>query len=167
MEALSYDPSMHNSLGLPSRGEFRNNVVYDWAGVAFRLAAPSQALSVHDNSFQQRNDRLIELKAWKPSYVLRNNHYFSEGPQLFRIGERDLNWNQWLGETGDGSDWVRTTFFDPSRDIASYARSIGLSDASLEGFLAAAREQRRGHWDRQLTAEAVNDYIRAGFARKP
>ena len=166
MEAMSYDPSKHNSRGLPMAGEFRNNVVYDWAGVAFRLAAPSQELSVHDNFFQQRDDRLIELKAWKASYVFRNNEYISQGPRLFRIGEADLDWKQWQGETGDGSHWGRTTFLDPSRDIASYGKSIGLSDATLEGFLAAARQQRRGHWDPRLTAQAVNDYIRAGFIRK-
>ena len=163
---MSYDPSKHNSRGLPMAGEFRNNVVYDWAGVALRLAAPSQELSVHDNFFQQRDDRLIELKAWKASYVFRNNEYISQGPRLFRIGEADLDWKQWQGETGDGSHWGRTTFLDPSRDIASYGKSIGLSDATLEGFLAAARQQRRGHWDPRLTAQAVNDYIRAGFIRK-
>ncbi|MGD0460860.1 MAG: right-handed parallel beta-helix repeat-containing protein [Tepidisphaeraceae bacterium] len=166
MEAMSYDPSKHNSRGLPTAGEFRNNVVYDWAGVAFRLAAPSQQLSVHDNFFQQQDDRLIELKAWKPSYLFRNNQYISERHSPFQIAGWNLPWKEWLGQTGDPSDWGRTTFLDPSRDIDSYAKSIGLSDASLEGFLAAAREQRRGHWDQRLTAQAVNDYIRAGFARK-
>jgi len=33
--------------------------------------------------------------------------------------------------------------------------------------LAAARAQRHGHWDNRLTAQAVNDYIRGGFAPRP
>jgi hypothetical protein len=167
MEALCYDPSQHNSRNLPTRGEFRNNIVYDWAGVAFRLAAPSTELSVHDNDFQQRDNRLVEFDVWKPNYLFRNNQYISEGRRLFRIGQRDIDWKEWLKETGDESDWGRTTFVDPSRDIVTYSKSIGLADASLEGFLAAARLQRRGHWDPCLTAQAVNDYIRAGFVRKP
>ena len=87
------------------------------------------------------------------------------GAGLFRIGEEDLDWKEWLGETNDASDWARTKFVDPSRDITSYAQSIGLSDPSLEGFLAATRQQRRGHWDPRLTAAAVNDYIREGLKK--
>jgi hypothetical protein len=165
MEAMSYDPSKHNSHNLPTSGEFRDNVVYDWAGVAFRLAAPSVGLSVHDNDFQQSDDRLVELKEWRSGYVFRGNQYESEGRRLFRIGENDLDWKEWTSETGDTSEWARTKFADPTRDITTYAKSIGLSDATLEGFITAARNQRRGHWDERLTAGAVNDYIREGFKK--
>ncbi|HEY1921552.1 MAG TPA: right-handed parallel beta-helix repeat-containing protein [Tepidisphaeraceae bacterium] len=166
MEAMSYDPSMHNSHNLPTRGEFRNNIVYDWAGVAFRLAAPSTALSVHDNQFQQRDSRLVELKEWNPDYIFRGNQYNTDGRRLFRIGEQDLDWQDWVSATGDTSTWAQTKFADPTRDITTYAKSIGLTDATLEGFIAAARQQRRGHWDPRLTAASVNDYIREGFAIK-
>ncbi|HEX4054386.1 MAG TPA: right-handed parallel beta-helix repeat-containing protein [Tepidisphaeraceae bacterium] len=166
LEALSYNPAEHQTRPIPSQGEFRNNIVYDWAGLAFYMVTTPQGLSVHDNFFQQRNDPLIDLKVWKTEYVFRGNHYLSQAPTPFKIGKQDLDLKQWRAETGDGSAWGAADFVDPSRDIASYARSIGLKDASLEGFLAAAREERRGHWDPRLTAQAVNNYIRAGFARK-
>jgi hypothetical protein len=34
---------------------------------------------------------------------------------------------------------------------------------TFEAFLAAAREQSRSNWRPELTAAAVNDYIREGF----
>ncbi len=166
LEALSYNPQMHNSWKVPTHGEIRNNVVYDWSGAAFKLESSPDELSVHDNFFQQQRDQLIILNAWKPIYAFRDNHYASAGAKLFQIAKQDLNWKQWLSQTQDHSDMAETKFADPSRDIVTYAKSIGLNDASLEGFLAAAREQRRGHWDPRLTADAVNDYIRAGFAQK-
>ncbi|MFN7613984.1 MAG: hypothetical protein ACK5P8_02190, partial [Phycisphaerae bacterium] len=54
------------------------------------------------------------------------------------------------------------SFPDPSRTMASYAASIGL-EPSLEAFLAEARKQSRNNWRPELTAAAVNRYIREGF----
>jgi hypothetical protein len=166
LEALSYNPAKYSERHIPSRGEFANNVVYDWAGEAFKLVTMPDGLSVHDNFFQQGDDPLIDLKAWRTQYSFQNNHYVLEAARPFRIAKLDLDLADWRGQTGDTSDLAAAKFADPSRDIVSYAKSIGLSDASLEGFLAAAREQRRGHWDQRLTAQAVNEYIRAGFAPK-
>jgi hypothetical protein len=159
---------MHNSWKVPTHGEFRNNVVYDWQGVAFKLESSPDELSVHDNSFQQQQGgQLIDLHDWKPNFNFRDNHYFAQGDWLFQIAKQDLNWQQWKSETGDHSDWTQTKFADPQRDIVTYAKSIDLKDATLEGFLAAARDQRRGHWDARLTANAVSNYIRAGFTQIP
>jgi hypothetical protein len=46
--------------------------------------------------------------------------------------------------------------------IAAYAQALGLGDA--ENFLAAAALQRRGYWSTNLTAEAVNNFIRGGYS---
>ena len=53
-------------------------------------------------------------------------------------------------------------FPDPERDLESYLSSIG-ETATLEAFLAEARKQSRANWRPELTAQAVNDYIREGF----
>lgn len=47
---------------------------------------------------------------------------------------------------------------DPARDEQTYAATIGVAD-----FLLAARARQRGDWPLQLTASAVNNYIRLGY----
>lgn len=51
---------------------------------------------------------------------------------------------------------------DPDRDLESYLSTLG-ETPTFEAFLAAAREQSRSNWRPELTAAAVNDYIREGF----
>jgi hypothetical protein len=49
-------------------------------------------------------------------------------------------------------------FEDPDRSESTYAASIGVPD-----FLQAARSRPRGQWPAELSAEALNAYVRAGF----
>jgi hypothetical protein len=166
-EGLAFKPEGASGVPAPTRGEFRRNVVYDWAGPAFFVVSPPEGLIVRDNDFEQKLDPVVFLKDWKNQYVFQNNHYTSALAKPFRIADRFMDLHAWMTQTGETPDSSGIQFVDPSRDIASYAKSIRLADATLQGFLAAARDQRRGHWDNRLTAAAVNDYIRAGFARKP
>src|SRR5262249_44349398 len=55
-----------------------------------------------------------------------------------------------------------TIYPAPTRSIGSYAGTIGLT-ATLDGFLAVARDQSKDNWNPALMAAAVNDYVRAGF----
>ena len=56
----------------------------------------------------------------------------------------------------------QTGYLDPSRSVESYNASLGHS-ADLNAFLAEARLQSKDNWNPQLTADAVNNYIREGF----
>jgi hypothetical protein len=165
-QAMAYNPLVRDRFSGPSHGEFRNNIVYDWTGEAFSTASPSADLNLHDNYFQQDGLVLIELSQWNPQYRIIDNHYQLLHQPQFMIGEQRMDFAQWSGKTGDNSSTAPVQFVDPGRDISTYSASIGLTETSLEGFLAAARQQRRGHWDDHLTAAAVNDYIRAGFQIK-
>ena len=53
-------------------------------------------------------------------------------------------------------------YVDPFRTIATYMASIGES-GGVDEFLALARLNHRGNWDKRFTAKAVNAYIRAGW----
>jgi len=46
--------------------------------------------------------------------------------------------------------------------LGSYHGSLG-GEPTLEAFLIAARQQNRLNWRPELTANAVQSYIRAGF----
>jgi hypothetical protein len=62
---------------------------------------------------------------------------------------------------GDDPD-TQGDFPDPDRDLESYLSSIGQTP-TLEAFLTEARKQSRATWRPELTASAVNTYIREGF----
>jgi len=54
-------------------------------------------------------------------------------------------------------------FSDPDRTIPSYNESLG-GDASIEAFLEAARQMRKGYWNEDYTAEKVRAYFVEGFS---
>jgi hypothetical protein len=148
----------------PTVGRYDHNIVYDWAGPAFFVVSTPAALTASGNFFEQKDNPVIFLNELTGKIVFQNNHYTSQLAKPFRIGDKFMDLSGWIARTGEKPNTAPIQFVDPNRDIASYAKSIGLQDASLEGFLAAARQQQRGHWDPRLTADAVNNYIRAGFA---
>jgi hypothetical protein len=53
---------------------------------------------------------------------------------------------------------------DPTRTLADYNASLG-GERSFEAFIEAARSRGLQQWDTRYTAEAINNYIRAGFGR--
>ena len=80
---------------------------------------------------------------------------------------------QWTGEDGaivnDGQGNTispnaidQSGYLDPNRSVGSYMASLG-GGATLDAFLAAARDQSKSNWNPQYTADAVNAYIAAGF----
>ena len=66
--------------------------------------------------------------------------------------------------TVDTSGTAIQYFDDPTRTVAKYSASLGKA-GSLAAFLAEARLQSKENWRPQFTASAVNNYIRAGFAK--
>src|SRR5207244_4174250 len=80
------------------------------------------------------------------------------GPQSFTLA-------QWLAAAPDNSLPAPPLLADPTRDIAAYAASIALPDATPAGFLSACRANDRDHFDPRLTATAANTWLRAGYRR--
>jgi hypothetical protein len=166
-EGLAFYPEGRQGIPAPTVGIFRHNIVYDWAGPAFFIVSQPAGLEATDNFFEQTDNPDIFLHDWQPKFIFQNNHYSSQMPQPFRIGQKFMDLATWESQTGEKPNTAPAKFVDPNRDIATYAKSINLEDHSLEGFITAARDQRRGHWDARLTAQAVNQYIRDGFAIQP
>lgn len=61
------------------------------------------------------------------------------------------------------ADMPPETYIDPTRTVGSYYLSIGGTNDAV-AFMTAAKKQSKSSWNTQLTASAVNNYIRAGFA---
>jgi hypothetical protein len=160
--AFSSNPD-EGDVKIPCNTELRHNIVYDWTGPAFLARSPSAAMTVHENIFAPTAASICELAAWQSNYTITKNHYQPTVDQPFSVANQKMDLAAWRLLTGDASDVQPFQFVEPSRDAGTYATLISLSDSTAAGFLEAARQQRRGHWNPQLTAHAVNQYIRAGF----
>ncbi len=99
-------------------------------------------------------------------YTYANNRYFSsaDASRWFCAPGGRTSIENWRTTSGEANATALTslTFSDPDRTVEKYATTLGLAE-TLEAFLGAARGQQRLHWRNDLTAGAVNTYLRAGF----
>lgn len=89
-----------------------------------------------------------------------NNQYDSTVEFCLAGAHRTLaQWNTASGETN--AQVFAGTLVGPNRTLATYAVSLGY--ASADEFLTATQTLSRFNWQTSLTANAVNNYIKAGF----
>ena len=161
-----------------------DNIVYDWAkpvwpdpmdqrsfGFRINCVASSTGVEIFDNILQQPNGGfLVGTNNDAAGATLHDNVYYSAAPDppdvwsrgWFSLGS-SVSMTEWLATTGETAATVeQVTFVDPDRTIETYAESIGLQP-TYEAFITEAIGQSKYNWRPELTAEAVNAYIRAGF----
>jgi len=91
--------------------------------------------------------------------LLSTSHFWTDGSTYHGYSSGGSNW---LGASSEAGPSTATTSFPaPSRNLDSYAASIGLTNAA--GYLAAIRTVSRNNPHPQWMAAAINDYMRAGF----
>lgn len=66
-----------------------------------------------------------------------------------------------LNATKESASKFTGTLKEPSRTLETYAQTLGYSDVAT--FLKASQEMDRYHWKPELTATAINAYIKEGF----
>ncbi|HUR29326.1 MAG TPA: hypothetical protein VM509_14150, partial [Planctomycetota bacterium] len=131
--------------------ELDHNVIWEWGGGIEIHGGASDVtrIGMTGNAMRESRSRrpLVahDDASCKPSVKTSENCFFSK-----------------CGPTGMGSASQSPSFPDPERDLASYDRSIG-GDGTVAGFLARCRETSKRQWRPELTAVAVNRYVRAGF----
>ncbi|MCC6660584.1 MAG: right-handed parallel beta-helix repeat-containing protein [Phycisphaerales bacterium] len=156
----------------------KNNVVYDWAsptdgavqfaaGGAFNLYQGTQ-FTGNKIVLPTVPSAVVDFDAapWIGGIVqVSGNKYWSSNiaSRWFVIGGTNLNLASWASLTGDGStSFPASNFPAPTRDVAAYNASLG-GPATIEDFLARARQQSKLNWNPEYTAAAVNTWMRAGF----
>lgn len=154
----------------------RGNIVYDWyqalssdtayvpGGAGFKALT---GLTITGNDFQQTvSPRLLvhgnpydgQTELWE------DNQYWDDSPSSgwFSLGGVEKSFDEWQGGIEPDANRTQRRYRDPNRTVGTYNRSLG-GGATLESFIADARKQSRQNWRPQLTAAAVNDYMRQGF----
>lgn len=143
-------------------------------GIAIR-GVPAGPVYIFSNDFQGPggtivadlfNDGPVPVA---PLVQFWGNRYFSSrtGPNWF-LRNADLidapTWSTAQGEQGLFAG--RVSYSDPDRSIATYNMLLG-GEPSIDAFIAEVSKQSRFNWRSQYSAQAVNDYFRAGLTDGP
>jgi hypothetical protein len=148
------------------------NVLFDWSGgVAFEGDAKQIArVAMRANVIQDLRSRGVLVdhfdEASVPSVEWTDNRFHSRlapKSEWMRVGgsASPLAGRQRAGKHANALG-AAVTYPDPERSLATYDRTIG-GPGTAEDFLERARTQSRAAWRPELTASAVNQYLRAGF----
>jgi hypothetical protein len=128
-----------------------------------------ESMLITKNTFADpdQDSCLVDHRGAFTGYTYEDNSYFSSGAanRWFCVDGTRSSIDDWMTASGesDATELGGLTFSDPDRDLESYAASLGTGD--LADFIALARRQTRLNYRPELTAPAINDYIRAGFDR--
>jgi len=165
-----YDNAFGISLGGGSASDITvtDNLFYGLRRRALRVKAKSawSNVSVDGNRFvdTELGSCLVDHEGGFSDITYANNEYLgTDGTDWFCVDGNRRSMSEWESDSGEsGASTFTGTFTDPDRTISTYAQSLGAGD-SLESFLEVARQQSRLTWRADMTAGAVNDYIRVGF----
>lgn len=170
--------ALTNSYGLNLAGgsgrayQIEDNLFFRLQGRAIRSDPGSHTeIVVTGNEIVdlELGSRLIEQMGAFAGYTYQGNRYASSAPAnaWFLVeGQGAVDLDGWIAQSGeaDAEAIAPPAYPDPERDAESYAAAIDVG-TSLDELLAAARGQTRLTWRHDLTAPAINDWVRAGFGR--
>lgn len=149
-----------------------DNVVANWGGSVRFVGNTTQLSNIDFSSNDVKNgvtgSYLVEHSnsASATAMTSANNRFFSANApsgswmQVSGANHSISSWKSLVGDTTSFSQGFQ--YPDPSRSTASYNASVGGAN-SHDAFITEARKQSKANWRVQYTADAVNDYIRAGF----
>jgi hypothetical protein len=143
-----------------------NNTIYDWRNGINN--GGNRKIAIRDNATQAPTDTTKPIMqnrfaANPATYFYSNNIYYSKKSKPFQVNGVDQTLASWISLTQEtNAQFQKLNYVDPNRTIGSYNATLG-GEATTEAFLDAARSQSSA-WEANLSAAAVNSYIRAGFA---
>ncbi|MCO6045359.1 hypothetical protein NG895_15715 [Aeoliella sp. ICT_H6.2] len=149
--------------------EVDSNVIYRWGGpVVFQRVPQLSAMTFSNNTLVDPNGvkhMLHPLPAGDDSYSLSNNQYYStasdSGGWFKELGQTEVTTADYLANYEPTANFEKPSFIDPTRTSLSYAAKLGFTN--YEQLVGAWAGQSQGTWNADLTAHALNEYIREGF----
>ena len=152
----------------------RDNIIYDVRGASGNslliLGNAAGGITLTGNILQSPVAPMYLVETGSlAGYTFSNNTYHTPKAayQWFSIAGASRDFYDWQAASGETSATQElVTFVDPTRTVETYNQSQGFAP-TMESFVEQVRMQGRHNWRTEYTAAAVNDYIRAGFARAP
>jgi len=178
---LNFDNGHGNPNGMQNV-VFDHNVVCDWGSTGRDAQVASYQSNIIHNILLTNNDiqdvvdatYLLSMTSTTPNLLSElhgaNNRWYRQSGnagQMFKVAGVDMTFTAFKNGINDTtSTFGPISYPDQNRTIGSYHASIG-GAATLDAFMAEARLQSKTNWRVQYTADAVNDYVRAGFGMAP
>jgi hypothetical protein len=172
-------PGVTNAYGLNIEGgsgrayQIEDNLFWRLQTQAIRIRAKPEhtTIALADNVVvdPELGARLIDFGGPFTGYDFAGNRYHASAPAdaWFNVGgQGQVGLADWVAASSeaDAAEFDPASFPDPERDAEAYAVEVG-AGSTLPELLAAVRGQTRLNWRVELTAPAINDWIRAGFGR--
>jgi len=149
-----------------------NNIVANWGGSVRFVGNTTQLSNIDFSSNDVKNGvtgaYLMEHSnsASATAMTSASNRFFSVNAPAgswMQVSGANHSMSSWKNLVGDTTSISQTIQYpDPGRSTASYNASLG-GASSHDAFIAEVRKQSKANWRVQYTADAVNDYVRAGF----
>jgi hypothetical protein len=169
-------PYTGNSYGIDIQGNTNDqltvseNIFFNLRGNGLKVRDGYSKLEVRKNTFYDPGQHSCLIAHGNPDFsqvrYTQNRYYSSEGKDWLCHDRKRFPVASWANTSGEqGAQVFAGDFVDANRTIEDYADSLGIS-GGLQGFIDVARLRSKQNQDPRLSAAAINEYIRAGFAEK-
>lgn len=160
-------------IGTTTDVPIKNNIFYDvsvtgqWAYTNYtaliRNTSLERNVSLQSNIFYSlRGSNLLNIDGTGPTFS-SNSYYSATGGNVINSAGSALSISSWLGRTGEPSvSGSAPNFVDASRTVQTYLTSKGQT-GSTDSLANLLDKQSKFNWNSGYTANAINDYVRAGF----
>ena len=129
-------------------------------------SAPKSNILITQNNVQLANSNMrVVVASQLDGLEFESNRYFSglDETQWFRAVDVNYDIDAWRSISGDINSSVgNDSFMEPKRTFESYLSSIGVTP-SIDVFLDNVVAQSKDNWRRDLSAQAILEYIREGY----
>ncbi|WP_428243555.1 right-handed parallel beta-helix repeat-containing protein [Gynuella sp.] len=178
-----YDSQNNNNYAIDVVGHvtdtvIRNNIIYDIYSnqvlVRFTDYEDITSFTFEGNEIQgknadtQRPGRMLQYSVSPGVGLLKDNYYYSEMPQdswFSGQGEATLSLDAYRTYTKDStSKAVLRQYYSPERTVKTYLSDVmQSSNTSTEYLVSLLKKQSKRSWNKFLTTDYINTYIRGGF----
>lgn len=170
------DATLNNNFGIYSSGHsndvsYTGNIIYNIPSggplVAFRDGAVNMRVTFTGNDLWTNTTGQLLTYTLTGNAGFGDNYYYSarNAAQWFSVNGAYASLDQYRSASGDTTSMAQQrSYVEPSRTVETYLAAKGLA-TDMDSFAALLCTQSKFNWRPDLRASAINDYIRAGFAR--
>ena len=182
-----------SSIGHTRNVTINNNLLYNLhsrlAGIVLSSPGKLENIQIKNNQIQfpKLKTSIINSSANLRNFSFENNTYYSDATpeKWFGLVNDQFYYLQWIKDSArmewkdipkkeiDLKTWRKVSrdktskqqavkYPHPNRTIEEYNSNVG-GKATYDDFLLNIRKQSKSNWRQEYTADAINDWFRAGF----